>query len=329
MSGRAFRMTVGALPKLAVSAAAGILAWSRLGVNHDMAAVPSLPSADRHDIGDGTGGSVPVYHDKSGEGTPVLLVHSVNAAASAYEMKPLFDRLVSIRPVHAIDLPGYGMATRGDRAYTPQLMSGAITSALEQIGEPTHVVALSLGAEFAAQAAIRSPDRFASLALISPTGFGRVGRSESQVGAVLRFPLWSQALFDLIASRRSIEFFLSKSFNGPVDSGFVDHAYQASHRPGARYAPLAFLSGELFSRDAVESIYRHVRVPSLVLYDRDPFTEFVDLPEFLTDHRDHWDGVRIAGTLGLPHWDQPVPTLAALESHWATRDAKSDVPDGN
>ena len=326
MSGRAIRMTVGRLPKLAVSAAAGIFAWSRFGVDHDMAAVPSLPSTDRYDIDDGSGGSVAVYHDTSGRGTPVLLVHSVNAAASAYEMKPLFERLVSIRPVHAMDLPGYGMATRGDRPYTPQLMSGAIASALERIGEPTHVVALSLGAEFAAQAAIRSPDRVASLALISPTGFGP-GRSESQGGAALRFPLWSQALFDLIASRRSIEFFLSKSFNGPVDSGFVDHAYRASHRPGARYAPLAFLSGELFSRDAVESIYQHVGVPSLVLYDRDPFTEFVKLPEFLTDHRDRWDAVRIAGTLGLPHWDQPGPTLAALESHWATRDAKEDVPD--
>jgi pimeloyl-ACP methyl ester carboxylesterase len=326
MSGRAIRKTVGALPALALSAAAGILAWSRFGVDHDMAAVPSLPSADRYDVDDGSGGSVAVYHDESGEGTPVLLVHSVNAAASAYEMKPLFERLVSIRPVHALDLPGYGMATRGDRPYTPHLMSAAITATLERIGEPTHLVALSLSAEFAAQAAVLSPDRVASLALISPTGFGGVVRSESQGGAALRFPLWSQALFDLIASRRSIEYFLSKSFNAAVDSGLVVHAYRTSHRPGARFAPLAFLSGELFSRDAVEAIYRHVRVPSLVLYDRDPFTEFVELPEFLTDHPDHWDAVRIAGTFGLPHWDQPVPTLAALESHWASRDAKVDVP---
>ena len=320
MSARALRKTLNALPKAAGVATVGTVAWSRFAVDHDMAPVPSLPSV-RYDAGDGSGGTVAVHHDHSGEGVPVLLVHSVNAAASAYEMKPLFDRLASTRPVHAMDLPGYGGSTRGDRPYTPQLMADAIGSVLERIGEPSHVVALSLGSEFAARAAVEVPERVASLALISPTGFGRVVDSGSRAGALLRLPVLSQALFDVIASRRSIEFFLAKSFSGPVDGGLVEHAYRASHRPGARYAPLAFLSGELFSRDAVESIYRHVEVPSLVVYDQDPFTGFVRLAEFLSS--EHWNAVRIEDTLGLPHWDRPLPTLAALEGHWAAHESKA------
>ncbi len=250
----------------------------------------------------------------------MLLVHSVNAAASAYEMEPLFEQLTQQRPVFALDLPGYGHSTRGDRAYTPQLMADAITKALKSIEGPAHVVALSLSSEFAARAAIRHPERFSSLTLISPTGFGNPGAQPS-IGGVLRVPLWSQALFDVIASRRSIEFFLSRSFNGPVDQGMVEHAYRTSHQPGARFAPIAFLSGELFSRDAVELLYRHVDVPSLVLYDRDPFTGFVRLPEFLTDV--DWDAVRIPDTLGLPHWDDLARTVAALESHWAAHEPEA------
>ena len=226
------------------------------------------------------------------------------------------------RPVFALDLPGYGHSTRGDRSYTPQLMSDAISNLLETIEGPAHVVALSLSSEFAARAAIRHPGRFASLTVISPTGFGNPG-AQPNIGGLLRVPIWSQALFDLIASRRSIEFFLSRSFEGPVDQGLIEHAYHTSHRPGARFAPLAFLSGELFSRDAVELLYRHVRVPSLVLYDRDPFTGFIRLPEFLSSAGDDWKAVRIPDTLGLPHFDDLAGTAAALESHLAAHDPEA------
>lgn len=309
------------LPAVAASAVGSVIAWSRFGVDHDLDLPPSL-DGERFQTGDGAGGSVAVYRRTTGSGAPVLLVHSVNAAASAYEMKPLFDHYGSHRPVYALDLPGYGHSTRGDRTYTPQLMADAIANVLEVIGEPAHVVALSLSSEFAARTAIRYPERFASLTAISPTGFGSPG-DRPNIGGLLRVPVWSQAIFDVIASRRSIEFFLSRSFGGPVDEGMIEHAYRTSHRPGARFAPLAFLSGELFSRDAVELLYRHVEVPSLILYDRDPFTGFIRLPEFLTGAGDRWSAVRIPETLGLPHWDDLAGTVAALDSHLSAHEPEA------
>lgn len=291
-------------------------------MNHARAMEPPL-TADHFDVDDGSDGTVAVHHDGSGSGTPVLLVHSVNAAASAYEMKPLFEHLAGRRPVYALELPGYGASTRGDREYTPQLMADAIANVLSRIGQTCHVVALSLSSEFAARTAIRQPERFDSLTLISPTGFGGATGSQPSAGRLVRIPIWSQALFDLITSRRSIEFFLSRSFTGPVDRGLVEHAYRTAHQPGARFAPLAFLAGELFSRDAVELLYRHVTVPSLILYDRDPFTGFVRLPEFLGDAGEHWNAERIPGTAGLPHWEQLATTVAALESHWADQDSNA------
>lgn len=307
------------LPVLALGAAGSIIAWSRFGVDHEVELGPSL-DGDRFDTGDGSGGSVAVYRHTPGTGIPVLLVHSVNAAASAYEMKPLFEHFRGRRPVFALDLPGYGHSTRGDRPYTPQLMADAISNVLETIGGPAHVAALSLGSEFAARAAIRHPERFASLTAISPTGFGSPG-TQPNIGGVLRVPVWSQAIFDVIASRRSIEFFLSRSFHGPVDEGMVEHAYRTSHQPGARFAPLSFLSGELFSRDAVELLYGHVDVPSLILYDRDPFTGFARLAEFVSDGS--WKAVQIPDTLGLPHWDDLAGTVAALEPHLAAHEPEA------
>lgn len=317
MLGKVIWKTGTNLPKLALAAVAGGVAWSRLGVDHAVPLSPCL-TADRVDIGDGSGGSVAVYRDVSATGTPVLLVHSVNAAASAYEMKPLFEDLRTTRPVYALDLPGYGHSTRGVRSYSPQMMAGAIESAVELIGGPVHIVGLSLGSEFAARFAARSPERVKSLALLSPTGFGNVRSTSGGLPSVLTFPLWAQALFDGIVSRPSIRYFLGKSFVTQVSEGMVDHAYRSAHQPGARFAPLAFLGGELFSRDAIEMLYQNVSVPSTVLYDRDAYSSFIRLPEFVSERESTWRAVRISDTLGMPHWDESGATLSALEDHWSS-----------
>ena len=43
----------------------------------------------------------------AGRGAPLLLVHSINATASAAEVRPLYD-YGATRTVFAIDVPGYG-----------------------------------------------------------------------------------------------------------------------------------------------------------------------------------------------------------------------------
>jgi pimeloyl-ACP methyl ester carboxylesterase len=302
------------LPRALMIGTGAGLAWSALAVDHNMAVGPALPGS-RLTPADGSGGHMTIYGDADGDGDPVLLVHSVNAAASAYEMRPLYSRLQDQRPVWALDLPGYGDSDRGDRAYTPHMMAEAVTQALTHIGRPAHVVALSLGGEFAARAAAEHPEMIRSLALISPTGFGRPRGDNSPLSGLLEFPLWSQAIYDGITSRPSIRYFLSKSFAGPVDELMVDYAYRTSHRPGARFAPVAFLTGRLFSPDAASELYPMVTSPTLVLYDRDPFTSFARLPEFLAG-AEQWEAERIAGTNGLPHWDKPTETMNALLGFW-------------
>ena len=59
--------------------------------------------ADLRDLGTSFG-RLAYYAAGPAEGTPLLLVHSINAAASAYEVKPLFEHYAAIRPVYAIEL---------------------------------------------------------------------------------------------------------------------------------------------------------------------------------------------------------------------------------
>jgi len=316
MLGKLIWKAVKNVPRAATVAAGAGIAWSAIGVDHNMAIQPALPGLKLHHP-DGSGGQIALYHDDSGEGSPVLLVHSVNAAASSYEMRPLFTRLQGERPVWALDLPGFGFSDRGDRPYSPRMMGLAIDQALSRIGQPTHVVALSLGCEFAARAANDRPDLVRSLSFLSPTGFGGAVNRGPQFGTLLRFPLWSQAVFDAIASRPSIRYYLGKTFVGPIDEMLVEYSYRSAHQPGARHAAIAFLSGDLHTLTVVDSLYASLRVPTLVIYNTDPFSSFERLPEFIAG-RDGWDAVQIAGTNGLPHWDKPSETLEALRRHWET-----------
>jgi len=308
----------GSVVSAMTTAAAGWLVYSKLFVNHNVTLPPAL-GADREHFGGGYAGMLHYYADRSGEGTPLLLVHAVNAAASAYEMRPLFEHYRGQRPVYALELPGFGFSQRGDRPYTPRVFTNAIIGFLEtQVEEPVDIVALSLSSEFAARAALERAQNVRSLALISPTGLGKDAHErqpDEGLHRFLSFPLWSQACFDLLTTRAIIRRYLSKSFYGEPDERMVDYSYKTSHQPGARYAPFAFVSGKLSSPDIRESVYEQLEQPVLVLYDQDPYTGFEALPGLLERHP-NWQAKRIPPTRGLPHWEQPEQTFQALNEFW-------------
>jgi pimeloyl-ACP methyl ester carboxylesterase len=316
----------GLLFQLGLAAVGGWIAYSRFAVNHEMS-LPKALDADQKRFRSEKAGFLSYYVDTSGEGTPVVLIHSVNAAASAYEMSPIFEYYRGQRPLYALDLPGFGFSERANRIYSPDLYTSAIVDFLSsQVGQAAHVVALSLGAEFAARAANQRPDLFRSLTLISPSGFtAKENRQGSQrasdtgtssfLHSVFAFPLWSQAFYDLLTSPPSIRYFLQQSFQGEVDQGLADYDYLTAHQPGARFAPLYFISGQLFTPAAVEVLYQNLKMPVLVIYDKDAFVRFDRLPELLTKHL-NWRAVRIWPTNGLPQFEKMPEVASALDKFW-------------
>jgi pimeloyl-ACP methyl ester carboxylesterase len=266
-------------------------------------------------------GQTVCYH-RPGEGRPVLLLHSINGAASAYEVSPFFTQMQLPGPLYAPDLPGFGRSDREDRVYSAEFYADAIVAMARAIGRgAVDVIALSTSSEFAARAALMAPDLFRSLTLVSPTGFVRRRASRSPVGArihrVLRQPLIGAGLFRLLRSRASVRFFLDKAFADGAPQEMVDYACLSAAQPGARHAPFYFVSGQLFDPDAVGSLYLPLSLPVLVLYDEDPNISFNYLDEVVSA-RSNWQRVRIAPTLGLPQFEQPEATANAVLEFWSS-----------
>ncbi|CAG0964405.1 hypothetical protein ANRL4_00865 [Anaerolineae bacterium] len=319
---------LGRLLGTGMMAVGGWILYSALAVNHNRD-LPAAINAERRTFASEGAGVLSYYVDRAKGGRPLVLIHSINAAASAFEMRPLFEHYRGSRPVYALDLPGFGFSDRSSRTYTPDLYAQAIMNFLStQVKEekPVDVVALSLGAEFAAMAALRCSERVHSLSLISPSGFWDRGDSvrmdshsatSNLIYRLLSFPLWGQALYDLIVTPASIRYFLKQSFEGEVDEDMVAYDLLTSHRPGAKNAPLYFVSGRLFTSDIRQQVYEKLTLPALVLYDYDPFVRF-DALSHLQERHPNWRAVRIVPTRGLPHWEKLNETTAALDQFWAS-----------
>ncbi len=261
----------------------------------------------------------------AGEGRPLLLIHSVNAAASAYEVRPLFEHYRGQRRVYALDLPGFGFSERSVRDYTPRLFTDALHDMLTEIAADDETaavdaLAVSLSCEFLARAASEQPERFRSLALVTPTGFRPderwYGEPDSQRGTPLvrelfEFPLWSRLVFDLLNSRPSQRYFLMKTFGSyeAIDEGLLNYDYLTAHQPGARHAPYAFISGTLFSAD-IDRVYDTLTLPVWVAYGTRGDFSNVDTRKAAA--RGTWTAQAFE-TGGLPYFEQPAEFIAAYD----------------
>ena len=261
--------------------AAASWAYAALAVERD-ADLPQPVGCKRTDIAS-PAGRIALFGSGGGKGNPLLLVHSVNAAASSYELGPLYAHYAAAgRPVYALDLPGFGHSERRKQTYTPRLMADAIHAAVAHVrechaGAPVDLVALSLSCEYAARAAIERPDDYRSLGLISPTGFDRMlsgyGRWQSTKGSQIKLALvsrrlWSRPLFDLLVSRPSMRFFLQKTFGSTrIDEGLFAYDQKSAHQPGAEHVVWSFLAGFLFADD-VTRLYQALRLPVWTVHGR-------------------------------------------------------------
>lgn len=269
------------------------------------------------------GVTISYYADHTGAGRPIVLVHSVNACASAFETRPLFEHYRGKRPVYAVELAGFGSSTRDDRPYTPELYADELVELLARVKDKDRtaadVVAMSLSCEFVARAAAARKDLVHSLAFLSPTGLEAKGDGHGKDLAMARGLAghwWSPVVYAAIATRPSIHYFLKKSFVGRVDRKLEDYAYLTSHQPGAEYAPLAFLAGKLFT-PGIYDTYAALERPVLAIYDRDAYTRFDRLEELTkTTHR--WTARKVAPSRGLPHFERLEETAAALDAFWGS-----------
>jgi pimeloyl-ACP methyl ester carboxylesterase len=261
----------------------------------------------------------------AGDGPPVLLVHSINAAAGAHEMRPLVEHLRATHTVYTPDLPGFGASARADLAYTPRLYTDALHAVVQAI-QARHgpaalpAVALSLGCEFLARAAAERPAAFSRLALVSPTGLmgtkarrGPPGATRAVPGlhALLAAPWWGERLFRQLTRPTVVRYFLRRTWGSDaIDETMWAEAVAAARAPGAHHAPLHFLSAGLFSADVL-ALYEALAMPVWASHGtRGDFTDYRGRVHLQQRPNWHWT-VYEGGA--MPFFEHRAAFAAALD----------------
>jgi len=273
------------------------------------------------------------YYSRGGTGRPVVFLHSINAVASAHEMRPLvreFQRETS-RPLYSLEWVGFGHSDRPDVGYTPQLLEAQLQHFLARVVRyegGVDVIALSLGATYAAEIARRRPDLIRSLVAIEPSGLGdepgAIGRAWSRL--LFTLPGVQRAFYERLTTPEALHRFarhnlFTDEFGVPEE--YVDYGVETARIEGAARPLDEFLSGRLFPRDARESFLR-LRQPLLILFgtvaDR-RMERYTELPEI--SERPNVETVTLP-TGALPHWERPGDVMERVMQFLARVDG--DAP---
>jgi len=252
-----------------------------------------------------------------GQGSPLILVHSINASASAAEVRPVFDLMCPHHTVYAIDLPGYGASERSERKYTPRLMTDAILDLAAHVQRlhgnvAMDAIAVSLSCEFLARAAVEKPDCFKSLSLVSPTGMSGVKNRRAPAGqtygqdwlwSILKGPGWGKKVFQALTQPKVIRYFLRKTWGSQqIDEEMYEHAVWNARQTGAEHAPLCFLSAQMFSSD-ITRIYDQLSMPVWMSHGvRGDFVDYRGKERFA--NAPQWR-FRIYESGALPYFEMP------------------------
>lgn len=263
------------------------------------------------------------FYERSGAGVPVVLLHSINAAASSYEMKPIFDHLAASteRPIYALDWFGFGRSDRPPVRYAPAIYVRQLRRFLsEHVHQPADLVALSLSSEYAAEIARSLPYLVRRLVLVCPTGLA-VNRSNSPLQRLAVSLANSVGAFEIFFYRLTRSDVLRRFYerqvflHSDVPEDLITYAVKATHVKGAHHAPRYFVQGQLSTGSATH-VYASVRLPTLMVAPDAPggLIQQFDLLDHVEKRNAAYLRVaRLPGGL-LPHWEAPDPFFDVLDS---------------
>ncbi|MEZ4647258.1 MAG: alpha/beta fold hydrolase [Candidatus Eisenbacteria bacterium] len=176
------------------------------------------------------------------DSTPLLLVHGLGSNAKAWLRN--IPEWSKTRRVIAIDLPGYGLSSKGDYPYSLSFYAEVLTEFLDELGiEKVHLGGHSLGGQIAMVTALQHPTRVENLILVAPAGFETFTRGEGQwFKSVMTVDLVKETTIQGIAENLNAnfhrtppeaEFMITDRIQIRGADGFEDYCYAVTRNVAA------------------------------------------------------------------------------------------------
>lgn len=196
-----------------------------------------------------------VVYETLGEGTPVLLLPAFSTVSSRSEMRPIVKALSTQYKTVTLDFPGFGQSERPLVDYCPEFYQQFLQDFVQDIFDnPTIIIAAGHTAGYVMQLAQKLPQVVNKIVLVAPTWRGPLPTmgAKPQVAArirqIVRSPILGQSLYKLNTTPSFLRLMYKRHVyqnEANLTPEFISQKWQITQQPGARYAPAAFVTGNL------------------------------------------------------------------------------------
>lgn len=182
-----------------------------------------------------------IHYQKTGSGSPILLVHDLNAYSSSYEWNKIIKYLSKINTVYAIDLLGCGLSEKPNLTYTNYLYVQLISDFIKHIiGKKSDIVVTGSSSSFILMSCNNNEDLIGKIILVNPESIAEMAKIPTKRTKILKFiinmPIIGTLVYNIIGTRNRIEsVFKTEYFYNPmkVEISMIDTYYESLHTQNA------------------------------------------------------------------------------------------------
>ncbi|MCI6676504.1 MAG: alpha/beta hydrolase [Clostridiales bacterium] len=206
-----------------------------------------------------------ISYTRTGNGRPILLIHSLDNTSSSYEWNKIVSPLSKTHTVYTLDLLGCGFSQKPDFTYVNfvfvQLINDFITNV---IGSRTDVITSGNASSIALTSCVYNKELFNKIILLNPESFSECSKMPSKSRRLHAFyyniPVYGTLAYNITSCRRMIIKKLEKRRSNltSIDTSTIQTQYQNAHIGGyhAKYL-YSSLRGK-YMGVSIESILRKI-----------------------------------------------------------------------
>ena len=263
-----------------------------------------------------------VFYTKSGNGSPVLLIHDTETSASSVEWNKLYTRLVKKHTVYAIDLLGCGRSDKPALEYTNYLYVQMIQSFMKDIiKEEATVIASNLSASFVIMANHIDSSLFHKIILINPASLEQLDIIPDKVSKVkktiIQLPFVGTFVYNIMNNMQHIDASFRTRYvtrHQLISSSMEDIYYEAAHKNGSngRFLYSSLLGN--YVNNSITHAVKSITTPTLIIGSVEMKRYALALDDYHKVNT-NLDIVRINNGSLYPHMEIPEKISSLIEDY--------------
>lgn len=263
-----------------------------------------------------------IYYTKTGNGTPVLLIHDVDAAASSEEWTRLQSKLAKKHTVYTIDLLGCGRSDKPALEYTNYLYVQLITAFVKSIvQEKVSVVTSNFSSSLVIMANHLDNALFEKMILINPVSLEQLNIIPDEYSKmkkrIIELPFIGTFIYNLKTSNFKIEEAFRTKYHGKPQLAFSkmkEIYYESAHTGGSNGRYLySSLIGNYVNNTATHAV-KELHTPTLIIGCKQRKKYELALDEYHLINPDI-EIIRINNGSLYPHMEIPEKMTSIIENY--------------